>query len=43
MEEVDGKGRLLFDEMMRGGNFGHYRKDNRQRNSISRMMALLPH
>ena len=37
------EGRFLFDEMMRGGNFGHYRNDNRKRNTVGRMFALLPH
>jgi hypothetical protein len=42
--ELDEKeGCFLFDEIMRGGNFGHYRNDNRQRNSIGRFLALLPH
>ena len=33
----------FLDEVMRGGNFGHYRKDDRQRNSITRFISLLPH
>ncbi len=37
------EGRFLFDEMMRGGNFGHFRSDNRKRNTVGRMFALLPH
>ena len=36
-------GKFLFDEIMRGGNFGHHRKDDRKRNSLTRYMALLPH
>lgn len=36
-------GRFLLDEIERGGNFGHYRNDGRQRNSVGRLMALLPH
>lgn len=42
-EPDEKEGLFLFDEIMRGGNFGHYRKDNRQRNTSSRMFALLPH
>lgn len=42
-EPDEKEGRFLFDEMMRGGNFGHYRKDNRKRNTAGRMFALLPH
>lgn len=42
-EPNEKEGRFLFEEMMRGGNFGHYRNDNRKRNTVGRMFALLPH
>ena len=42
-EPNEKEGRFLFDEILRGGNFGHYRKDDRQRNSVGRLLALLPH
>lgn len=37
------EGRFLLDEVLRGGNFGHHRHDNRRRNSFARTFALLPH
>ena len=37
------EGKFLLDEIERGGNFGHYRSDNRKRNTAGRMLALLPH
>lgn len=37
------EGRFLYDEIMRGGNFGHHRKDDRKRNTVTRYIALLPH
>lgn len=37
------EGQFLLDEVLRGGNFGHHRHDNRSRNSFARMFALLPH
>ena len=40
-DEKDGV--FLLDEVMRGGNFGHHRMDNRRRNTAGRMFALLPH
>ncbi len=37
------EGLFLLDEVMRGGNFGHYRNDNRRRNSIVRLWVLMKH
>lgn len=42
-ESDEKEGRFLQYEIMRGGNFGHYRKGKRSRNSINRMFAMLPH
>ncbi len=42
-EAKEEEGRFLWDEILRGGNFGHFRNDSRRRNSVGRLLALLPH
>jgi hypothetical protein len=42
-EPDEKEGRFVLDDMMSGGNFGHYRKDSRRRNTVARMFSLLPH
>jgi len=37
------EGRFIFKEIMRGGNFGHYKTFNAQRGLLSRMWVMLPH
>lgn len=37
------EGRFLLDEIERGGNFGHFRSDERKRNSVWRLIVFFPH
>lgn len=43
VEPNEREGRFIFEEIMRGGNFGHYKIANAQRGLFSRMWVMLPH
>lgn len=42
-EPNEREGRFIFEKIMRGGNFGHYKASNAQRGLLSRMWVMLPH